>query len=214
MNEYGEAMCRAAKDGHIEVVRVLISVVGEDECQEAMVEAAKYGHKDIVEMLLECGTEVTDEALSKAVWEGDEEIVALLLTKYKVVADKAACSILSGAVSNGYVAIVNLLLDAGVGVNAQRGAALSMAAWRKDREVVKVLLERGADPNANFGKAMSQAAHMGDDVSLKMMLEHGGKPSECVGLCYDDLRRGPNLSEKVIALLEEAKRFFKLSQVT
>jgi hypothetical protein len=88
------------------------------------------------------------------------------------------------ASSVGHVEIVNMLLDKGADINAQRkrySTALRSAVCAGREDVVGILLERGADPNAQLGELrniiLPEASSKGHTHIVRMLLEKGVDPN-------------------------------------
>ena len=139
----------------------------EEDCNEAMLEAAKEGHVTVVNLLLTLEKaigNVEDKArrtvLSWAAGNGREAVVRLLLTSRKVkngdVKDKNGWTALLWAAQQGHEAVVKLLLHSekvkdGDAKDRDGRKALSLAAQEGHEEVVKLLFdsEKIKDGDAN-----------------------------------------------------------------
>ena len=92
----------------------------------------------------------------------------------------AYCALLEIGVNEGYIGIVELLLDRGVDINTQVGKignALQIASYRGYPEIVELLLERNADVNAQgsgtYGNALQAAASDGHIDIVMLLLDWG-----------------------------------------
>jgi ankyrin repeat protein len=109
------------------------------------------------------------------------------------------------AASEGNLAKVKELLDAGVDVNAKNnygGTPLSFASDRDHAEVVKLLLERGADPNARdtfYGVTPLTWASTAEIVRLLLAKGAQGVDQALLGAIFE------GNAEVVKAVLETAK---------
>ena len=86
---------------------------------------------------------------------------------------------LRAAAAAGNQALVQLLLENGVDINAQDGNygnALQEAVYNGQKRVIRFLLENGADINAQggkYGNALQAAAYSGHEAVVRLLLEHG-----------------------------------------
>lgn len=120
----------------------------------------------------------------KAVREGDDEKVrqALLKNENPNQTDNGQ-PLLTVAVLNGHVAIVETLLKGGALVDAvdrDSYTALIRAAERGDVDVVDVLLKRNAKPNAQTRQgvtALMVAARLGNAEIVRLLLEKKAPPN-------------------------------------
>ncbi|KKP04536.1 hypothetical protein THAR02_03362 [Trichoderma harzianum] len=151
-----------------------------------------------------------DIALFYAIRGGSLPVAQLLLDKganadasaISTVKDESgdgkAGDVLQLAVFRGNFAMVNLLLDRGADINAQRGgwgSALQTAAKDENLSMLKLLIERGADinvPSNEAGCVLLSAA--GNMHCLRLLLDNGA----------DVNKRGTGSMEKT-ALCEAAK---------
>ena len=77
-NIINDAMTDAASNGHIHIVRLLLSL-GADDIDEAMCDAVYEGHIEIVQLMLDLGADDLNGAMRQAAYGGHIEIVQLLL---------------------------------------------------------------------------------------------------------------------------------------
>jgi ankyrin repeat protein len=193
------ALMLAAKNGHKEVVEVLLAT-GKAEinaqsknAQTALVLAAENGYKEVAELLLATGKVETNDArdkngltaLTRAALLGEKEVVELLLATGKVeinAQDKYGCTALMQAARWGHKEVVELLLaTVKVEINAQDTegwTALMLAAMRGYQEVVGLLLATGkVEIDAQDYKertALMWAAEKGHEDVVELLEEYNG----------------------------------------
>jgi len=120
-------------------------------------------------------------ALIRASWDGDTEIVAMLLAKGADVNAKDAkgSTALMKASLNGHTKVVSMLLEKGADVNAKDNngsTALMKATLHRHTEIVRMLLEKGVDVNVKTGygsTALVLASWDGETEIVRMLLENG-----------------------------------------
>ncbi|RLN57269.1 hypothetical protein BBJ28_00018879, partial [Nothophytophthora sp. Chile5] len=132
-----------------------------EEDRTALLEAAKRGDSKLVELLLSIQTAANEDeactlshtALCLAARSGELEVVFWLLEQEATVnlQNERGASVLNPAVQEGYVDIVELLLERGAaldgqdnGGSAEGRTALGTAAFYGQLEAVRLLLNRGA----------------------------------------------------------------------
>ncbi|KAF4878127.1 putative ankyrin repeat protein L25 [Colletotrichum siamense] len=162
---YGAALQVASKEGHYEIVELLLCHGANINSRQnkfcdasALLNAARSGHREIVKLLLVNGADIN---------VGDENDDALL-----------------AASRNGSQEIVELLLSHGVDVNSH-GQALVYASERGYNEVVNLLLDYRADIDAadvSFAdKALLGAAKIGHLNIATQLVNHGADVNSCSG---------------------------------
>ena len=179
--EYNKALVLAAREGHLEIVKLLLEKNGGvgplfGQALEALVLAAKEGHLEIVKLLLEKikkgGTDLfVDEALVVATGKGYLEIVKLLLEKSKGVGPLFGEALVVATMVR-HLEIVKLLLEKSGGVCPFVDRALVVATREGHLEMVKLLLEKsGGGPFV--GEALVLAAREGHLEMVKLFLNKG-----------------------------------------
>ena len=184
---YGNALCVASKEGHTEIVRLLLEK-GADP--NALCAASHRGHTEIVKILLEKGAEPNaldhgwehGSALYCASGRGYDAIVRLLLDAGAVVGLEEHAgyfSALHAAASVGNTSIVAMLISSGMDVNLSAGkpwdpqnTALSVASGQGHEKVVEALIEAGADTDSK-NAALHIASRRGSDGVVKVLLGAG-----------------------------------------
>ena len=181
MNDFDVLLC-AAKNGHPEIVKLLLAVPGIDvnkECKDWYISkddlrstplerAAENGHTEVVRLLLAIpGIEVNENhPLEKAAKNGHAEVVKLLLTAPGI--DVNANVPLQDAAINNHPEVVKQLLAApGIDVNA--GFVLWNASRCGSAECVKILLEV-PEIAEGAGGSLEDAAKNGHAEVVKLLL--------------------------------------------
>jgi len=159
---YNEAMIIAAKNGHIDIVKLMLEK-GTTNYNEAMIIAAKNGHIDIVKLMLEKGTTNYNEAMINAAKNGHIDIVKLMLEKGAKNYDWTMIN----AAKNGHIDIVKLLLEYGA---TDYDWTMINAAGNGHIDIVKLMLEKGA---TDYDWTMINAAKNGHIDIVKLLLEYG-----------------------------------------
>ena len=183
------ALAIAARNGHLETVRLLVERGAEVDAltgkgKIALPLAAGEGHVDIVHFLLDSGASInaTDgremTALMSAAERGHLEIVNLLLdngAKFTAI-NEGDTTALQMAAESGHLEIVRRLLDIGLPVNVSEydgWTALMLAAEKGHLEIVCFLLDNDADVNASDDDgrtALTQAAGEGHLEIVRRLL--------------------------------------------
>ncbi|CAI7600018.1 unnamed protein product [Penicillium bialowiezense] len=110
--------------------------------------AIKRGHEGIVNLLLEAGADPEPTLLPLAIQEKHEGIVKYLLERYSYDPEGLETSYLMEASKHGWHAVVELLLDRGLEIEAQDPdgwTALLWAVKEGHEKVVQSLIQKGAD---------------------------------------------------------------------
>ncbi|RDW59137.1 hypothetical protein BP5796_12061 [Coleophoma crateriformis] len=201
----GHVLFTACKEGHSEIVKLLVKVHGCDPNMKGMFKdhgswatvgfetplhmATVKGHALVVQTLLENGADISYEgaesgqALHLAAYEGQEAVVKVLLNKganVNAVGGNYGTA-LAAAASGAQIHIVKVLLDKGADVNAvggRYGTALVAAVSCGQTAIVKLLLDHHAgatDPDGPYSKALAAACYKNDRKIIEMMLSHGAK---------------------------------------
>ncbi len=195
-NETGDtALHHAAKNGQLDVVRVLIAAGAAVDAVRGdgyrpvhcalmpnwFFQVGPDTRRKIADLLLSHGASYT---IFIAALQGDEQFVRTALARDPSLAnfeDTCHHRVLSAAVRRGDVDMTRLLLESGADPNlseegAPRGLSLWIAVNDRQGEIVRLLLAHGADPNAEVdssGTPMSQAA--GDSTLTGMLRAAGGR---------------------------------------
>ncbi|KAJ3043316.1 hypothetical protein HDV00_005319 [Rhizophlyctis rosea] len=171
----GEGLIRAAREGHREVVNVLLKAGGNLNFGKALRLAAIAGYVDIVGALLKAGANV-DEGDSEAIWSaasrGHTDVVEVLLTAG--ANPKARHSrLLLAAVASRDPNMVKFVLDAGADVHIWSNQAVYMTAGHCNHKALAMLLAHGADANGNNGRSLFRAVTRGYIEVVKLLLNAG-----------------------------------------
>ncbi|KAJ7082779.1 ankyrin repeat-containing domain protein [Mycena epipterygia] len=179
---FGNALKAACVGGHTEIVHLLIRWGADVKAEggyyhNALEAAASQGHTKIVHLLLEHGADVWNLEIYKACYDGQIEIVQLLLEQVDLE-ELELNSALEQTCFEGHIGIVNLLLEHGADVAAQGGnsEALQVAALRGHTEIVCLLLEKGAKVNTlcgTYGNPLQAASNGGYIKIVSLLLEQG-----------------------------------------
>ena len=161
----GEGLVLAVKEGHLEVVRLLLEAGADKDAANtdgstALFFAAQNGHLEVVRLLLEAGAD-------------------------KDAADTDGWTALHIAAQEGHLEVVRLLLEAGIDTDAAEDTdgwtALLLASWKGHLEVARLLLEAGADKDAadTYGQtALRVAIYQRHLEVLRLLCEAGAYKSD------------------------------------
>ncbi|KAJ7474907.1 ankyrin repeat-containing domain protein [Mycena latifolia] len=164
---HGSALPMAARNGHFEVVRLLLEYGAdikaetelthsnasadaeiyfrEDESNDPLHEAARHGHLDVVHFLLENGATTFVPTVHTAIRSGKCELVRFLL-KY---GEPESGPMLHLAATNGHLEVVRFLLEFGADIMEESfnlpalEAAVYTGARNGHLEIVRLLLDSG-----------------------------------------------------------------------
>ena len=167
--------------------------VTDQESQSALYKAAMDGHVEIIEMLLKAGGDPNIQTsqlftpLMAAAYYGFTEVVRLLVTHQGIEADltdNLDQTSLYKAAGEGHIEVVELLLNAGANVNHQtdeKWTPLQTAVYNKRPEIVKLLLNQNdIDLNATNSEdryALFHAITNNDTEMVKLLLDAGAEPN-------------------------------------
>jgi ankyrin repeat protein len=184
------ALFEASIQGHVEVVRLLLQQVDQDDAKNvALCFAARHGHPAAVNLLLDAGAEMYApgrfgrNALQEACGGGHLSVVRLLLERSPVevpLLDKCGNALLTAAHEED-LGSIQLLLDNGVDVNYQndiKWTALMVAAQAGSVRTVNFLLDKHADPNVidvQRKTALQKATEAGHDSVRELLLRRGAR---------------------------------------
>ena len=187
-------LCVAAKEGHQEVVKEMLSDdkrIRETMAIKALPFAAGSGHEEMVELLLKevpravlRRSNEAPRAMAKAAREGHQGIVErLLAARLDVDLEVDGYTPLQVACMHGRKDMVEYLLTAGADVNkatnpSRQGTPLFLASLFGHREVVELLLGAGAevDKTDENGESPLYASSMrGNWDVVKLLLDTGAE---------------------------------------
>jgi ankyrin repeat protein len=152
-----------------------------EKAEWVVAEAKRSAKADLLEM----GISWHADALVQCVSEGDIHAVDLFMKSgfLPEARDKHGVPLLSLAVRAKHRGVVDLLLDAGAGLNSvseDRGySPLMDAVLNGSSELLELFLRRGADPNlaSKDGQtAIVIAAGKGDVEAVRRLLDYGADP--------------------------------------
>ena len=227
---YGDSLRAATLQGHVEVVKLLLSWdsqgnrIPSESLKEALNLASKHDHVAIVRSIVEYGVDAEDlaYALRLSVLRNRVEVAAYLIINgadINATFDNGS-SIITLACSFDYADMLQMLICRGADPNhvfASGSTLLLHVVQPKHRdqsdsvETLTLLLGRGADPNlahATTGKTPLMAAVFESLVSyVKLLLEHGADVTQVnsEGKSVMDVlgQRRDNRYDEVIELCKE-----------
>jgi ankyrin repeat protein len=238
-------MVAASHPGGAETVRLLLSKGADPKAQDgygatALTEAARANDLDSLRTLLatpvdiDAGDRLGFTALIYATGHGNTPAVKLLLQKG---ANPNTSYDKENLVRNGPIALtkltplmmaptsspeaVQLLLDAGAGVNARDGRGMTplifaAASDKPDLATLRILLEAGADPeieSAAHERARDWAAKFNQPEVMKLLGAEGPQPAKATAIPVDaKILHLPDAIKRSVALLQSTStEYFKQS---
>jgi len=197
-NSLTTALIWAAKNGHIQVCKCLItnkaSIDSEDlSGRTALFEAASFGHVQVCADLIEGNSNINlrdlddNSALIQAAKNGHTEVCKFLLLKgaEKDAQNQMGYTALLHAASSGNLDIWSILVEAGASVKLQTlegNSAFMLAAQNGHEKICQYLIEKGEDINQ---------VNLSDQSLLIMAAENGhGK------ICHDLINAKANINKK------------------
>ena len=188
-----DALSVASSEGHIEVVKLLLTwdvidkPISSKRLARALDHASSYGHLDVVRYLCEHGTEATSltSAFRAAIAYNQVEVAEYLITNGVDLhtADIDNYSPLTLSCRNQLVAMVRLLVAHGADVNKVDSTGnLPLQASLLYSGILAVLLEAGADPNIYFTDGSTALLNVFTNYEqacdvLPLLLLHGADPN-------------------------------------
>ncbi|KAJ6094564.1 hypothetical protein N7467_002077 [Penicillium canescens] len=192
-----KALNIASKNGHIDIVQLLIGkgadVNAQDSSDGSAIEAASaHGHIDIVQLLIGKGADVNPQdssdcsAIEAASAHGHIDIVQLLIGKGADVntQDSSGVSAIEAASAHGHIDIVQLLIGKGADVNTQDSSgvsAIEAASAHGHIDIMKLLLENGAGVNAQGPVGFTPLLSAFQKNALQFLLENGAYVNSASG---------------------------------
>jgi ankyrin repeat protein len=151
--DHQSPLSAAARKGHLEVVKLLLTRGAKDEDGAAITNAYEAGNAEVEKLLQQAAPptpRVLSRLLSAAIRKGDSARAQSLIASGAGADDLDAVLVSAVDTNKELVDVVRSLLDKGARVN-QPGAyrtPLMLAAERDHVDTVKLLLAKGADVNA------------------------------------------------------------------
>lgn len=175
-------LVEAARNGNLALVQALLDKGQNKEFYyKALYWAAKNGHLEIVRLLLQHNAYINPlrekpDPLFAAAENGRLAITELLLP-YQQTTYPGALNPLYGAVKNSRIAVAELLLNNQFDANLKSKDEIPLihvATKNNDPQMVELLLKYGANPNQEFGNirwtALHVAAKEGNPLITKILL--------------------------------------------
>ncbi len=181
------ALSRAAAEGHIEVVKMLLDVYRPISLMHAdpvFLNGVKSGSLQMVNLLIDAGFDVNQMSsyttpLIEAVRNGNQGITARILSVHPdLEAASGEWTALLMAVAGKHTDITRLLIQAGADVNAAASGKtpLMIAAKQDELPLIKMLINAGADLDRQdaFGmSALLMVAANGQTKAVQLLLTAG-----------------------------------------
>ena len=179
---------QACKAGNVRVARIMLergaSVIY--QYYDPIVIAARNGHLEVVKLLVGWNdTSMAQESVNGALSttsSPDHKEVACCSEEYWTDAEAINNSLYT-AVAGGHIEVAVFLLDSGADFNmelADYGCSTWLHACRRaNHQMMRLLLDRGADPNAvtASGESPFQTA-LSHPEALRILLENGADPNQ------------------------------------
>lgn len=172
---FRSALIAAARNGHVELVRMLSGRIAESDKEDvinaALWEASSRGYPDMVRFLLDSGADVNSfdhmglNSLHKAATGGHARVIRLLLDRGVKYEEGRWGDPLYLAAKNGHEEAVQTLLEFGADIHAVGPdyCILARAAKNGESRMVRLCLEKGLDlKDSNCG-----------DIALELAAEYG-----------------------------------------
>ncbi|ETS85999.1 hypothetical protein PFICI_04024 [Pestalotiopsis fici W106-1] len=179
------ALYAAARNGHKDVIQVLINMEANAEClvpgQDTPLNlASDIDPKSIVELMLlyrepMFDTQHKHSPLSAAAENGHTGIVEILLDYMPAVQVHRDYALLRSS-TRGHQDIAKLLLDVGVNVNFEDNGdtPLTLSSKNGHKAVIELLLESGANVNGgSFQQPLAAASREGHEDVVELLLDRG-----------------------------------------
>ena len=180
-NAYQSPLATAARKGHLEVVKLLLTRGAKDDEGIALTNAYEAGNADIEKLLLQAlptTPAARGRLLAAVLRKGDPARAQSLIASGIDTAGLDEALGLAIDRDAEFVEVIRLLLDKGAGVN--QGSVyrkpLMLATRRGHVETIKLLLAKGADVNAvvNDGiTALSTAVQINNAAVVRLLLAAG-----------------------------------------
>jgi ankyrin repeat protein len=196
----------AAKNGHEEVVRLLLDCdrVDEEQINTALLIACQFDHMSIARLLLTKTDYKTFEESAPfrgACVRGRTNIVRMFLDEFDADPSVKDNFAILAASKNGHIDIVRLLLDdPRVSLTTENNDVLNMACKKGQLDLVRIFLaDNRIDPTANDSQAFTAACEGGHVDVVKLMME--------------DSRIDPCINDNTALIYACAKGFVEVVQV-
>ena len=201
--DFNDMMFKAAKDGNVDLVELVIKKgVSDFDLNRAMETAAEWGKLAVVKFLVEKGAKnlskikiepILNRTMLSAARHGHLEIVELMIEKG---ANDFNRTMYWGAFS-GSLKIVELMIEKGAD---DFNEAMSTAATKKHFDIVELMIKKGAN---NFTQVMRDAVHAGSLDVVKLMIEKGEKYFDINDFNYGMVNAARDGSLDIVKLMVE-----------